>query len=62
MSSDEDLLPLVEAVLSDFPDHVTKYKNGQVGLLKALVGQVMKRSKGRADPKRVNTLLQDKLS
>lgn len=45
---------LVKQVLSEFPDKVDAYKSGKKGLLGMFVGEVMKRSKGKADPKTTN--------
>jgi aspartyl-tRNA(Asn)/glutamyl-tRNA(Gln) amidotransferase subunit B len=56
-----EILPVVENVLEKFADKVTEYKNGKKGLLALFTGEVMKQSKGKADPKMVNSLLLDKL-
>lgn len=56
------ILPLVDAVLAKFADKVTEYKKGKKGLLSLFMGEVIKRSKGKADPKVVNELLLDKLN
>jgi aspartyl-tRNA(Asn)/glutamyl-tRNA(Gln) amidotransferase subunit B len=56
-----EILPVVENVLEKFADKVKEYKNGKKGLLALFTGEVMKQSKGKADPKMVNTLLLDKL-
>jgi aspartyl-tRNA(Asn)/glutamyl-tRNA(Gln) amidotransferase subunit B len=48
---------LVQAVLAEFPDKVAEYRAGKVGLLGLFVGEVMKRSKGKADPKTANALV-----
>ena len=53
--------PLVEEVLEKFADKVAEYKKGKKGLLSLFVGEVMKRSKGKADPKVTNELLLEKL-
>lgn len=55
------ILPLVDAVIEKFADKVTEYKKGKKGLLAMFVGEVIKRSKGKADPKIVNELLLEKL-
>jgi len=55
------ILPLVDAVVQKFADKVVEYKKGKKGLLAFFAGEVMKRSKGKADPKMVNELLLDKL-
>jgi aspartyl-tRNA(Asn)/glutamyl-tRNA(Gln) amidotransferase subunit B len=57
-----ELEPLVDRVLADSPGQVAAYKGGKQGLLGYFVGQVMKETQGKADPKVVNELLQKKLS
>jgi aspartyl-tRNA(Asn)/glutamyl-tRNA(Gln) amidotransferase subunit B len=56
-----DLEPLVEQVLAANPSQVEDYRGGKEGLLGFFVGQVMKETGGRANPKLVNELLRDKL-
>jgi len=56
-----DIGPIVDAVLEKFTDKVIEYKKGKKGLLALFVGEVMKRSKGKADPKITNELLLEKL-
>src|SRR5438309_10911488 len=57
-----ELEPLVERVLADNPGQVAAYKGGKDGLLGFFVGQVMKETQGKADPKVVNELLRAKLA
>jgi aspartyl-tRNA(Asn)/glutamyl-tRNA(Gln) amidotransferase subunit B len=57
-----ELEPLVERVLVDNPGQVAAYKGGKEGLLGYFVGQVMKETQGKADPKVVNELLRAKLA
>ena len=57
-----ELEPLVERVLAANPGQVAAYKGGKDGLLGFFVGQVMKETQGKADPKVVNELLRAKLS
>jgi aspartyl-tRNA(Asn)/glutamyl-tRNA(Gln) amidotransferase subunit B len=47
----------VDEVLSEHPEEAARYRAGEKKLQGVLVGFVMKKSKGRADPKRVNQLL-----
>ena len=47
----------VDEVLQEHPEEATRYLAGEKKLQGVLVGFVMKKSKGRADPKRVNQLL-----
>jgi aspartyl-tRNA(Asn)/glutamyl-tRNA(Gln) amidotransferase subunit B len=56
-----DLEPLVDQVLAANPEQVESYRAGKEGLLGYLVGQVMKETQGRANPKLVNELLREKL-
>jgi Asp-tRNA(Asn)/Glu-tRNA(Gln) amidotransferase B subunit len=56
-----DLEPLVDRVIAANPQQVESYRAGKEGLLGFFVGQVMKESEGRANPKLVNELLREKL-
>jgi aspartyl-tRNA(Asn)/glutamyl-tRNA(Gln) amidotransferase subunit B len=56
-----ELEPLVEHVLAANPSEVESYRAGKQGLLGFFVGQVMRETQGKADPKVVNELLRDKL-
>jgi aspartyl-tRNA(Asn)/glutamyl-tRNA(Gln) amidotransferase subunit B len=61
-SSDAGLInDLIVEVLAKFPEKVAEYKSGKVGLLGLFVGEVMKASKGKADPKMTNQLVREKL-
>jgi aspartyl-tRNA(Asn)/glutamyl-tRNA(Gln) amidotransferase subunit B len=62
-SSDEDVISkLVKEVLNEMPHKVAEYKAGKKGLLGLFVGEVMKKSQGKADPKVVNKLIAAALS
>lgn len=56
-----DIGPIVDGVLEKFADKVLEYKKGKKGLLALFVGEVMKLSKGKADPNITNELLLEKL-
>jgi aspartyl-tRNA(Asn)/glutamyl-tRNA(Gln) amidotransferase subunit B len=61
-NSDSDALQkLIEEALGKFPEKITEYKNGKLGLLGLFVGEVMKLSKGKADPKLLNKLVKETL-
>ncbi len=51
----------VDQVLAAHTAEVARYKGGEVKLIGFFVGQVMKKSKGKADPKAVQPILQAKL-
>ena len=56
------LEPVVDAILAANPAQVEQYRGGKDGLLGFFVGQVMKETKGQADPRAVNELVRAKLS
>lgn len=60
-SDSNELQGFVNEALAKFPDKITEYKNGKVGLLGLFVGEVMKLSKGKADPKVLNKLVKETL-
>lgn len=61
-SQDTDELDAwVDEVLKENPDQVIEYKNGKEVVLKFLIGMVMRKSKGKADPNAVESILQSKL-
>ena len=63
MESNSDyIVPIADAVLLQFDTKVKEYKKGKKGLLALFVGEVIKRSKGKADPKVVNEILIQKLN
>ena len=61
LTDTSELEPLVDRVLEASPGQVAAYKGGKEGLLGYFVGQVMKETQGKADPKAVNELLRQKL-
>src|SRR5262245_25759994 len=62
VSDTSELGPLVDRILAANPGQVAAYKGGKEGLLGYFVGQVMKETQGKADPKVVNELLRQKLA
>jgi len=60
-SDTADLEPVIDAVLEKLAAKVTEYKKGKKGLLALFVGEVMKQTKGKADPKKTNEILLKKL-
>ena len=59
--NEDALQQLIDEVLNNMPETVTEYKKGKKGLIGLFVGEVKKRSKGKADPKKTTALLEDKL-
>ena len=61
LSDQSEIYKLIDKVLSDNPKMVDNYKNGKDKLFGFFIGQVMKISKGKANPKLVNELLVKRL-
>ena len=58
--SDNTILKdLILQALEKYPEKIQEYKNGKKGLIGLFMGEVMKISKGKADPKITNKLLRD---
>jgi aspartyl-tRNA(Asn)/glutamyl-tRNA(Gln) amidotransferase subunit B len=57
-----ELEPVIDEILAANPGQVESYRSGKEGLLGYFVGQVMKQTAGKADPKAVNELLREKLN
>ena len=51
----------VDEVLAAHPDEVARFRGGEAKLIGFFVGQVMKRSAGKADPKAIQPLLMERL-
>lgn len=61
-SSDSAMLEeLADAVLARFPEKVAEYRKGKKGLLGFFMGELMKASKGKADPKLASAILESRL-
>ena len=55
------ILPIIDEVIAKNPDNLAKFKAGNSKLLGFFVGQVLKSTGGKANPKVVNTLVAEKL-
>jgi aspartyl-tRNA(Asn)/glutamyl-tRNA(Gln) amidotransferase subunit B len=56
-----ELAGVIDQVLASNPDEVDKFKAGKEKVFGFFVGQVMKATRGQANPKLVNELLRKKL-
>jgi aspartyl-tRNA(Asn)/glutamyl-tRNA(Gln) amidotransferase subunit B len=61
VSDTSSLTKIVEAVLEENPDGLEAYRAGKTKLFSFFMGQIMKKTKGKADPKIVTALLKDLL-
>ncbi len=62
VSDTNELESWISGALESMPDKVAEYKKGKKGLIGLFVGEVKKRSKGKADPKVVTQMLEEKLN
>ena len=60
--SDTDaILDFVKQAIAKYPEKALAYKEGKKNLLGLFMGEVMKLSKGKADPKSTNKLVREEL-
>ncbi len=60
-SDESSLVPLIEEVIKENEKKVKEYRSGKKGLLGMFMGQLMKKSQGKADPKVAQKLLKELL-
>ncbi len=60
-SNSDALQDLVNQAIAKYPEKVSEYKNGKVNLVALFMGEVMKLSKGKADPKLASQLVKETL-
>ena len=61
ISDNSFLEGIIDEVMAENPDTPAQYKNGKTNVLGFLVGQVMKKSKGKANPQMVNPMIKERL-
>lgn len=62
VSDEEAIRSVCAEVLAENPEQVTTYRNGKTTLIGWFVGQVMKKSRGKADPQLARTILEELLA
>jgi aspartyl-tRNA(Asn)/glutamyl-tRNA(Gln) amidotransferase subunit B len=60
--SDATIEETARDIIAKSPDNVAKFKSGNEGVFKFFVGQVMRATKGQANPQSVNDILRKLLS
>ena len=60
--SGDELVTWVQEAIAAYPDKVKEYQKGKKGLIALFIGEVMKKSRGTADPKRVNQVVSEELA
>jgi len=58
---EEELKPQILMIIADFPDKAMAYRKGKKGLLGFFMGELMKRTRGKADPAKATLLFQQAL-
>ncbi len=61
LSDQSELETMVDTIIKENPEEVTAYRNGKTKLFSFFMGQIMKKTRGKADPKIVTQLLNTKL-
>jgi len=61
IADNNDVSQFIHSAIAKFPDKVKEYKNGKKGVLGLFMGEIMKSSKGKIDPKKTNQLLIEEL-
>ncbi|CAG7839089.1 glutamyl-tRNA amidotransferase [Clostridium novyi B str. ATCC 27606] len=61
-NNESEILKIVKEVLKNNTDNIQEYKNGKIKILGFFVGEVMKITKGRANPKVVNDIIFNELN
>ncbi|PJI09438.1 MULTISPECIES: Asp-tRNA(Asn)/Glu-tRNA(Gln) amidotransferase subunit GatB [Clostridium] len=61
-SNEDDILKVIKEVLSENPNSIEDYKNGKNRVIGFLIGLVMKKTRGKANPKMVNKLMTQELN
>ena len=51
------ILPIIEEIIAKNPENVEKFRGGNTKLLGFFVGQVLKATKGKGNPKVINELI-----
>jgi len=62
VSDTSELEPIIQRILDENPGQVAAYRGGKEGLLGFFVGQVMKETQGKANPRVVSDLVRGKLN
>ena len=62
VDDDSQLSAWLDEVIAENPNEAERFRNGEKRLQGVLVGAVMKKSKGRADPRKLNLVLTTRLT
>ncbi|MDF3077472.1 MAG: glutaminyl-tRNA synthase (glutamine-hydrolyzing) subunit [Sphingobacteriaceae bacterium] len=60
-TNSDELVKFIDEAISQYPDKVAEFNKGKKGVLGLFMGEVMRLSKGKIDPKTANKLVVEKL-
>jgi aspartyl-tRNA(Asn)/glutamyl-tRNA(Gln) amidotransferase subunit B len=60
-TNEDEITAIMQRAMAAYPDKVEAYRKGNKGLLGLFMGEVMKGTKGKADPKRANEVVRNLL-
>ena len=61
VTDNKEIESMIDEVIANSPEQLEQYRSGKDRLFGFFVGQVMKASQGKANPKQVNDILKSKL-
>ena len=61
IGSDDEIKKIVDEVLSEHPEAKEQYQNGRTNIVDFLVGQVMKKTRGQANPAITMKLIKEEM-
>ena len=61
-SDDDKINEYIKLAINKYPEKVIEYQNGKKGLIGLFMGEIMKISKGKVDPKKANKKLLNELN
>ncbi len=56
--TEEDLMPIIAEIIAKWPQKVAEYKSGKKGIVGMFMGELMKATKGKSDPKMASALIE----
>jgi len=61
VDNDGEIEAIIETVITNFPEQAQQFRDGKESIIKFLLGQVMRESKGKVNPQKAEEILQKKL-
>ena len=61
ITDDSALTSAIDTLVAQFPEQIAKFKSGDEKIFQFLIGQLMKATKGKANPAQLNELLKTRL-